>query len=68
MKRIDKPHILSAHEDTYARRLLGNIIAKQLPSANMQQAMMLEHFNSHGSGTATFSHKTLGTKLRRYGR
>lgn len=68
MKRISNPHVLSAHEDTFARRLLSNIQAsgRQTHPTDPRQAMMLEHFNSHASGAATFSHKTLGTKLRRF--
>lgn len=61
------PHVLSAHEDTFARRIMQNIAATQLPHSDPRQAMMVEHFNSHAAGRATFSHKTLGTKFRRYG-
>lgn len=69
MKRIgDESKTLSAGHSVYARTLMLNIAATQLKSTDPRQAMMLHHFNSHPSGRATFSHASLGTKLRRYGR
>lgn len=63
-----EPKTLSAHEDTFARRILSNIAATKPHSTDPRQAMMLEHFNQSPSGRAYFSHYSLGTKLRRYGR
>jgi hypothetical protein len=71
MKRNPEPNSIgkpmSASQEVFATSLLRNIAATQIKSTDPRQAMMLEHFNSHGSGAATFSHKTLGTKLRRFG-
>jgi hypothetical protein len=58
---------LDPKTEAIARRLLMQMADKGQPD-HTQQAMMLKHFNAHASGASTFSHNSLGTKLRRYGR
>lgn len=64
---MNKPKPMTPAQESQARTLLL-AIQRGLPDHHTpaHQAMMLEHFNSHGAGKATFSHKTLGTKLRRF--
>lgn len=67
MTKQPKP-VIDPQVESIARRLLTQMAANGPGPDHFRQAMMLKHFNQHATGAATFSHNSLGTKLRRYGK